>query len=65
MQIEYATFSEAGPRSYNEDYVRIVEMPAQGRTLFVLCDGMGGHAMGDLASRTVGGCVCRLLAGES
>ena len=54
MQIEYATFSEAGPRSYNEDYVRIVEMPAQGRTLFVLCDGMGGHAMGDLASRTVG-----------
>ena len=46
MKIEYTTFSEAGTRSYNEDHIRIVEMPEQDRTLFVLCDGMGGHAMG-------------------
>lgn len=54
MKNEYATFSEAGTRPYNEDYIRIVEIPEQDRTLFVLCDGMGGHAMGDLASHTVG-----------
>lgn len=54
MRIEYTTFSEAGARPYNEDYIRIVEMPEEHRTLFVLCDGMGGHAMGDVASRTVG-----------
>ena len=54
MKIEYTTFSEAGTRPYNEDYIRIVEIPEQDRTLFVLCDGMGGHAMGDLASHTVG-----------
>lgn len=54
MRIEYTTFSEAGTRPYNEDYIRIVEMQEEHRTLFVLCDGMGGHAMGDVASRTVG-----------
>ena len=54
MKIEYTTFSEAGTRPYNEDYIRIVEIPEQDRTLFVLCDGMGGHAMGVLASHTVG-----------
>ena len=54
MKLEYTTFSEAGTRPYNEDYIRVVEMPEQNRTLFVLCDGMGGHAHGDVASRTVG-----------
>lgn len=49
MKIEYTTFSEAGTRPYNEDYIRIVEIPEQDRTLYVLCDGMGGHAMGGQA----------------
>ena len=53
MKIEYTTFREAGTRAYNEDYIRIVEIPEQDRTLFVLCDGMGGHAMCDLARHTV------------
>lgn len=54
MYIQYTTFSEAGTRPHNEDYIRVVEMPEQNRALFVLCDGMGGHAMGDVASHTVG-----------
>jgi len=54
MNIHYTTFSEAGNRRNNEDYIRIADIPSQDRTAFFLCDGMGGHAMGDLASRTVG-----------
>lgn len=54
MIVEYSTFCEAGTRPYNEDYIRVVELPDQHRTLFVLCDGMGDHAMGDIASSTVG-----------
>ena len=65
MKIEYTTFSEAGTRPYNEDYIRIVEMPEQDRTLFVLCDGMGGHAMGDLASHTVGDVFANLSSLKS
>lgn len=53
MPYEYRTFSECGPRWKNEDTLEVVEMPEQGRTLFILCDGMGGHRMGDLVSRTV------------
>lgn len=53
MKLEYATFSEAGVRPRNEDYIRIVEMPDSNRTMFILCDGMGGHTMGNFASRTV------------
>lgn len=54
MKTEYFTFCDTGKRKCNEDYVRVVEMPEQCRTLFVLCDGMGGHAMGEYASKTVG-----------
>lgn len=53
MKLEYRTFSECGPRYKNEDTLAIVEMPEQGRSLFVLCDGMGGHRSGDIASQTV------------
>lgn len=53
MRIEYAVFSEAGARPYNEDYIRIVNMLEQDRNLFVLCDGMGGHVYADVASRSV------------
>ena len=45
-------FSEIGQRQNNEDCCAIVEIPGK-RTLFVVCDGMGGHFGGDVASQTV------------
>lgn len=36
----------------NEDCFNVVEIPDQ-RTLFVVCDGMGGHSCGEVASQTV------------
>ena len=50
--MRYIKFSEIGPRQNNEDCCSIVEIPGK-RTLFVVCDGMGGHFGGEIASRTV------------
>lgn len=51
MKIHYATISETGKRRNNEDAFRIAE--DGNRWLAVVCDGMGGHAMGEVASETV------------
>ena len=40
-KMSYIHFSEKGPRMNNEDCCNIVEIAGK-RTLFVLCDGMGG-----------------------
>lgn len=53
MRITYATISKAGRRSYNEDCFNIIDSPEQNRWMGIVCDGMGGHAMGDVASKTV------------
>lgn len=49
--LHYATLTNAGMRDVNEDsigaYVR------DDRHCFVLCDGLGGHGMGDVASQLV------------
>ena len=54
----YATFSEIGVRRENQDVFRLVEMTQYNRVLMVVCDGMGGHAMGEIAAQTVCNAIC-------
>lgn len=63
--MKYSIFSERGVRRYNQDICRVVEMPGHGRSLFVLCDGMGGHDMGDVAAETVCDAWCGYWTGHT
>lgn len=47
-KVTYAVFSEPGGRVVNEDSVGVFQK--EDRSCFVLCDGLGGHGMGDVAS---------------
>lgn len=47
LRINY--FSEVGPRDKNEDCIAF----DKSKSIFVVCDGMGGHDGGAIASRTV------------
>ena len=58
MRIRYTKFSEAGKRRTNQDACRVVGMPERNRTLMIVCDGMGGHSMGDVAAETVCNAIC-------
>lgn len=62
MKVYYETFSECGLRRNNEDYIAVRELADQGRSIFVLCDGMGGHSLGEVASRLVAEHICDFWA---
>lgn len=57
MKIHYATISEIGKRRKNEDAFRIVNSEDSNCWLAMVCDGMGGHAMGEVASETVSNAI--------
>ena len=47
-RITYAVFTDKGDREINEDSVGVCQ--GEAGCCFVLCDGLGGHGMGDVAS---------------
>lgn len=59
MITDYACYSNAGDREYNEDGVGVFSN--DGRQAFILADGLGGHGCGDLASKTVVDTVAETL----
>ncbi len=56
----YFSFCEQGVRGNNEDFIYPATAGKNDR-IFVLCDGMGGHGHGEVASETVGMAVYRFL----
>lgn len=48
----YTSFSAYGPRENQEDYIAPI-INGTNERVFVLCDGMGGHGHGEIASKTI------------
>ena len=50
-ELEFAAFTDKGSRDMNEDSISVY---GKGNDrCFVICDGLGGHGMGDVASSLV------------
>lgn len=48
MKIDYSFITDRGDRSVNEDAIGCLKKDES--LCFILCDGLGGHGMGDVAS---------------
>lgn len=57
MKIEYTTLCKQGKRRNNEDYLLVDSHPDQNSWMGIVCDGMGGHSSGEVASKTVADAV--------
>ena len=65
MTITAYSYTNQGGRVHNEDSLRLGH--GNGREVFVLADGLGGHGRGEVASALAAEAVCRacLSAGEA
>ena len=53
MKLDYSIMSDKGMRDNNEDSVGAKVSEANAEGVFVLCDGLGGHGKGEVASGLV------------
>ena len=60
IKTDCGIFTDPGGRPVNEDFADM--LMKKGARCFVLCDGLGGHGMGDKASRFVARFVLREFA---
>lgn len=51
LNVFYSTLTSQGDRNINEDYLDT--LVRNGQAGFILCDGLGGHGNGDVASKLV------------
>lgn len=58
MKIRHATISKTGRRRNNEDAFTVIDLPDNNRFMDIVCDGLGGHSFGEIASNT----VCNTIA---
>lgn len=61
--ISYSCFTNQGDRQINEDSLNVVDLGD--KKCFILCDGLGGHGMGDIASSTAASVFSDLFEKES
>lgn len=59
MLMRYASLSKQGARRNNEDYIQAIYHPEENSWMGIICDGMGGHSKGELASQTVAETITR------
>ena len=57
--ITYSTYTDIGGREINEDSFRVVDL--DGKKLFLVADGLGGHGKGEVASGIVADVIASLF----
>ena len=53
MKISYSVISDIGKRNINQDAVKVINIPEESTWLGIVCDGLGGHSKGEIASSVV------------
>lgn len=53
MDIQYKSISKCGKRIKNEDAFKVIDDKVHNQWLGIVCDGLGGHPHGEIASKLV------------
>ena len=65
MLLDIWSGATLGQRENQEDWHAIRQLPDEGGLLFVVADGMGGHAAGEIASQTAGSSFVKSFASRA